>query len=281
MEDKRINVLGVGISALTIDSAWTAILTRLREGRQGYITVTGVHGVSECQKDPELRRIHNESSLTTPDGMPLVWMGRLQGVGPEKMSRVYGPDLMLDVMERGQTEGLRHYLFGGGDGVAELLREKLLSRFPAVKVVGTYSPPFRPLSEEEERSLVVELQHLRPHCLWVGLSTPKQERIMSHLLARYRVSPEHAAGEDIRLPAPLMMFGVGAAFDFHAGLIPQAPRWMQRVGLEWSFRLRCEPRRLWKRYLKNNPLFIARALLQLSGLRKYQISAEQANVNAE
>jgi N-acetylglucosaminyldiphosphoundecaprenol N-acetyl-beta-D-mannosaminyltransferase len=258
--------LGVGISVLTLDSAVRAVLASLEKGEQGYVTVTGVHGVSECQTDPELKRIHNESLLSTPDGMPLTWLGRLRGVGPEKMDRVYGPDLMLQLMEQGQAAGLRHYFFGGCEGVAEQLRNKLVTRYPGTQIVGTYTPPFRPLNAAEEQELLEELNTLQPHCLWVGLSTPKQERFMADLLARYGGS-----GDGPRLPAPLVMFGVGAAFDFHAGLIPQAPHWMQRAGLEWLFRMLKEPRRLWKRYCKNNPLFVMRTLLQLTGLRKYKL----------
>lgn len=264
----RINVLGVGISTLTLDSAVESVVSAVQANRQGYVTVTGVHGVSECQTDDELRRIHNESLLSTPDGVPLTWMGRLQGVSADQMSRVYGPDLMLRVLERGQSEGLRHYFFGGRDGVAEQLRDKLLERFPKAEIVGTYTPPFRPLNETEEHELLTELNELRPNCFWVGLSTPKQERIMADLLARFG---ENATDAPLRLPSPLVMFGVGAAFDFHAGLIPQAPSWMQRSGLEWLFRMMKEPRRLWKRYCKNNPLFLMRAALQLTGLRKYKL----------
>jgi len=270
MKDKRINVLGVGISVLTLDSAVDAVFQALAHGRQGYVTVTGVHGVSACQSDPELLRIHNESLLTTPDGMPLTWMGRLQGVGKHEMDRVYGPDLMLRIFQRGQAEGLRHFLFGGREGVAGLLSEKLLEKFPAAQIVGTYTPPFRPLNDQEEQQLLDQLQASRPHCFWVGLSTPKQERLMRRLVARY------GADGDGRLPAPMLLFGVGAAFDFHAGLLPQAPRWMQRAGMEWFFRLQQEPRRLWKRYLKNNPLFITRAAMQLTGLRKYELPEDLA-----
>lgn len=261
MNCQRINVLGVGISALTLDSAVDAVFEAIADGRQGYVTVTGVHGVSECQRDPELRRIHNDSLLSTPDGVPLTWMGRLQGKGPEEMQRVYGPDLMLKLFDRGQSEGLRHYLYGGGEGVASLLAERLNARFPAAQIVGHFTPPFRPLTEEEEQQLVSELNELRPNCLWVGLSTPKQERFMAGLLSKHASS----------LPEPLVMFGVGAAFDFHAGLLSQAPSWMQRSGLEWFYRLQQEPRRLWRRYLKNNPLFLARAALQLTGLRRYEL----------
>ncbi len=219
-----------------------------------------MHGVSEYQQDGELRRIHNNSLLSTPDGVPLTWMGRLQGKRPHEMQRVYGPDLMLQVFERGQGRGLRHYLYGG-EGVAPLLAEKLSARFPAAQIVGLYTPPFRPLAEDEEQAFVAELRTLEPHCVWVGLSTPKQEHFMAHLLSRYATE----------LPAPLVMLGVGAAFDFHSGLKPQAPTWMQRAGLEWLFRFQQEPRRLWRRYLKNNPLFFARAALQLTGLRKYDL----------
>lgn len=265
---QRINVLGVGISVLTLDTAVEAVLDAVQNNRQGYVTVTGVHGVSECQSDPELKQIHNDSMLSTPDGMPLTWMGRLQGVGPEQMDRVYGPDLMLRLMDRGQTTGLRHYFFGGREGVAEQLKEKLVERFPKAEIVGTYTPPFRPLNEAEEQKLLTELNELKPNCFWVGLSTPKQERIMAALLARFGAEAEGAA---LKLPTPLVMFGVGAAFDFHAGLIPQAPSWMQRAGLEWLFRLIKEPRRLWKRYCKNNPLFVMRAAMQLTKLRKYEL----------
>jgi len=270
MNTPRINVLGVGISTLTLDSTVELVVQSLAEGRQGYVTLTGVHGVSECQSDERLREIHNQSMLTAPDGMPLTWMGRPQGVGPKQMNRVYGPDLMLRIFERGQQEGLRHYFFGGNEGVAELLKEKLTRRFPLAQIVGTHTPPFRPLTEDEEIRLVEELNRLRPHCLWVGLSTPKQERFMAQFLQRYG----EAANSTPRLARPLVMLGVGAAFDFHVGLVPQAPRWMQRAGLEWFYRLHQEPRRLWRRYLKNNPLFLARVALQLSGLRKYELHSD-------
>ena len=185
MQQHRINVLGVGISPLTLDSAVESVLQAVENQQQGYITVTGVHGVSECQTDEELRQIHNDSFLSTPDGMPLTWMGRLQGMDRERMDRVYGPDLMLRVFDRGQQAGLRHYFFGGCDGVAELLKQKLTERFPKSQVVGTHTPPFRPLTDDEEHALVEELNQLQPHCLWIGLSTPKQERVMARLLKRY------------------------------------------------------------------------------------------------
>ncbi len=252
----RINVLGVGLSEINHAVALEQIRSALAEGRKGYVTVTGVHGVSECQSSPELKEIHNRSFLSTPDGMPMVWKGWLDG--SSVVDRVYGPDMMLNVMKESVGSGWRHFFYGGGDGVAELLKAKLEAKFPGVQIVGTFTPPFRPLTADEEESLARQVAEAKPDCFWVGLSTPKQERFMAAYLNRLETT---------------LMFGVGAAFDFHAGLVPQAPSWMQRAGLEWLYRLIKEPKRLWKRYLKNNPLFIGRMFLQLTGLRAYPLDA--------
>lgn len=273
MNLRRINVLGVGINVLTLDSAVAAIRQAIDQNCQGYVTVTGVHGVSECQRDPDLLRIHNDSLLSTPDGMPLTWVGRLQGIGRQEMDRVYGPDLMLRVFaDESGSRPLRHFLYGGREGVAERLRERLGEWFPNTHIVGTCTPPFRALTSEEEVALVADLSRLRPDCMWVGLGTPRQERFMAGLLARHGNKTPTA----IELPAPLIMLGVGAAFDFHAGLLPQAPYWVQRSGMEWGYRLVKEPRRLWKRYLTNNPLFVMRMAMQLTGLRKYELPKHMA-----
>ena len=263
MKDKskripRANVLGVGISAINLDLAVSAVAEALDQKAKGYVCVTGVHGVSEAQRDPAFRAILNHSFLTTPDGMPMVWMGRGQGF--REMSRVYGPDLMLRVCEASQSRGWTHFLYGGAPGVAEELQRRLQQRFPGLKIVGVYTPPFRPLAADEEQELVRRVGSLKPDIFWVGLSTPKQERFM----ARYGQA----------LDATLF-FGVGAAFDIHAGRIRQAPLWMQRSGLEWLFRLTCDPGRLWKRYLINNPLYILRALSQLTGLRNYRVESSE------
>lgn len=250
----RANVLGVGISALNLDSAVQHVVRALEQRTRGYICVTGVHGVTEAQQDPGFRRILNRAFLNTPDGMPMVWMGRLQGFA--HMRRVYGPDLMLRVAELSTTRGFTHFFYGGAPGVAEELRRRLEARFPGLKVVGTFSPPFRPLERAEEEQLRSLVTRLRPDILWVGLSTPKQEKFMAQYC------------QD--LDATLLV-GVGAAFDFHAGRVRQAPRWMQRSGLEWLFRLGCEPRRLWKRYLRNNPLFAWRAFCQITRLKRYTL----------
>lgn len=251
----RVNVLGVGVSALNLESATAAIDVALERKARGYVCVTGVHGVSEAQVDPAFRSILNRSFLNTPDGMPMVWMGRLQGFG--HMGRVYGPDLMLCLCELSVRRGFTHFFYGGGNGVAEELKSRLQERFPGLKVAGTYTPPFRPLNAEEAEELAREVARLKPDLFWVGLSTPKQEKFMAEYFEK--------------LDATIFL-GVGAAFDFHAGRVRQAPRWMQRGGLEWLFRLACEPRRLWKRYFKNNPLFILRALAQLTGLKKFPLS---------
>lgn len=250
----RANVLGVGVSAINMDMALQRIAHALETRTKGYICVTGVHGVSEAQRDAGLRAILNRALLNTPDGMPMVWVGRLQG--HRHMARVYGPDLMLAVCEYTAKHGHTHFLYGGAEGVAPELQRRLQTRFPGLKIVGTYTPPFRPLSLAEAEDLVRRVARVKPDIVWVGLSTPKQERFMAEFWRR--------------LDATLLI-GVGAAFDFHAGRMPQAPRWMQQSGLEWFFRLCCEPRRLWRRYLKNNPLFIARILGQFTGLRRYSL----------
>lgn len=253
----RVNVLGVGISVLNLKSAVATLAAALAAGRRGYVCVTGVHGVMESQNEPELRRIHNASLLTTPDGMPMVWAGRL--AGHRSMSRVYGPELMEHVLAWSQQSGATHYFFGGNTGVAEELKARLEQRYPGIRIVGTYTPPFRPLNVAESAALVAEVAALKPDFFWVGLSTPKQERFMADYCPR--------------LDAKILL-GVGAAFDFHAGRVAQAPRWIQRSGFEWLYRTVREPRRLWRRYATNNPRFVWRFLLQWLGLRRYEISTE-------
>ena len=260
---ERSNVLGVGISPLNVPLAADLVSeAAARPGFTGFVTVTGVHGVMESQRDPELRHIHNRSFLSTPDGMPMVWLARWNGF--EETSRVYGPDLMLEVFRRSAGSGETHYFFGGADGVAETLKEKLGERFPKAQVVGTMTPPFRPLNEEEENALVKELQEKQPHFFWVGLSTPKQERFMHGFLQKF---PDLTKGWD----HGMVLFGGGAAFDFHAGYVKQAPKWVQRSGLEWLFRLGADPKRLWKRYAVNNPAFIRAIIPQMMDLRQYPL----------
>ncbi|GIJ44473.1 UDP-N-acetyl-D-mannosaminuronic acid transferase [Virgisporangium aliadipatigenens] len=238
---KRVDVLGVGVSAINMDMALAEVTRWVEHGHHHYVCVTGVHGVMESQRDADLLRIHNESGLTTPDGMPMVWAGKKAGA--EWMSRVYGPDLMLAVLTLAAERGWSSFLYGGNEGVADTLAEKLTARIPGLRIAGTYCPPFRPLTPEEDADVVDRINKSGAQLVWVGLSTPKQERWMA---------------AHVGLLDAAALFGVGAAFDFHAGLVPQAPGWMQRNGLEWFYRLCKEPRRLWKRYFRNNPAFVAK-----------------------
>lgn len=250
----RVNVLGVGVSAINMAMALEIIEGWIARRERHYVCVTGVHGVMESQRDRRLRRIHNQAGLVTPDGMPLVWLSRLKG--HRHVARVYGPDLMLTLCERSVARGYRHFFYGGAEGVPEQLVANLRRRFPGLQVVGIYSPPFRPLTPEEDEQVVQMINQAAPDIVWVGLSTPKQERWMATHIGRVK--------------APVLI-GVGAAFDFLAGRKRQAPRWMQRSGLEWLFRLLTEPRRLWRRYLINNPLFVLLVLAQALGLRRYSL----------
>lgn len=247
----RYNVIGVGISVLNLNAARHLVVGVRGTLHRGYVCCGTAHGLVEAQRDPALRRVFNESWLTTPDGMPLVWLG------PRGVGRVYGPDLMLAVCDAGRATGLRHYLFGGVPGVAEALKAKLTARFPGVEIVGTMTPPFRALNEIETAALRAEVARTRPDVVWVGLGTPKQE----HFMARHWRDLETG-----------VLIGVGAAFDFHAGRVRQAPRWVRGSGFEWLFRFAMEPRRLGWRYLRNNPLFLAHVLAQKSRLRRYPIT---------
>lgn len=258
---QRINVLGVGISILNLESVQKKLLDAVNTpGFQGYVTITGVHGVVESQHNEELKKIHNRSFLTTPDGMPMVWLGKWNG--HEGMDRVYGPELMLHVMAHTSVSGHSHYFYGGAEGVAQQLEQKLVQRYDGLKVVGTYSPPFRPLNEDEEQALHDELQACKPHFVWVGLSTPKQEKFMHDFLAKY---PDLARD----WPHGFVMLGVGAAFDFHSGRVRQAPYWVQRSGFEWLYRTMMDPRRLLPRYMRSNIFFTTRIFPQMMGLKEY------------
>ena len=250
----RVNILGVCVHDVNMDSAVSYFFDLIEKNRRGYVCVTGVHGVVESQKNESLRNIHNQSLLTVPDGMPTVWVGRWRG--HKQMGRVYGPDMMRKVCKQSVKTGATHFLYGGVPGVAEEMKNKLEERFPGIKVVGTYSPPFRPLNAEEESELKELVAQLKPDFFWVGLSTPKQEAFMA----------EHVNKLDARI-----MLGVGAAFDIHSGRQSDAPRWIKRSGLQWFFRLCQNPKRLWKRYFTIVPKFLWLILLQELGVRKWKM----------
>ncbi|WP_064801477.1 MULTISPECIES: WecB/TagA/CpsF family glycosyltransferase [unclassified Rhizobium] len=248
------NVLGVRISAVNLKSATGFIQKGIEDGRREYVCVRDAHGVVRCQDDPELRSIHNRAFLVTPDGMPLVWA--LKRAGHVDSDRVYGPDLMLSVFEAGTSKGIRHFLYGATPETLQHLQARLLAKFPEAEIAGSYAPPFHKLSPQEEADIADRLNRSGADIIWVGLSSPKQELWMARMRDRLDAS---------------MLIGVGAAFDFHAGLKRQAPRFIQRSGFEWAFRLLCEPRRLWRRYALVVPTFISLTAFQRLGLRKFPI----------
>lgn len=204
-----------------------------------YICVTSLHGLVASQFDKDLFKAHSQSGLTVPDGVPLVWIGKL--LGYRKTSRIYGPDLFLLTCKELEKKSYGVFLYGTTKRTLEKLKMNLQDRFPKLNIVGDYSPPFHKLSTQEEIQIRGIINKARPHVVWVGLSTPKQEEWMAR---------------NIKYLNTNVLIGVGAAFDFIAGNIPQAPSWMQKVGLEWFFRLIQEPKRLWRRYLKTGLLFI-------------------------
>jgi N-acetylglucosaminyldiphosphoundecaprenol N-acetyl-beta-D-mannosaminyltransferase len=247
-----VDILGIAVDPLDMESALARILASLSQRRKGYVCMIGVHGIMEAQRDATLAQIYARSTVAAPDGMPTVWLGRLQGFAD--MQRVTGPDLMLEIMRRPEFAHYTHFLYGGKEGVAGELRDNLRNRFPWVRIVGTHTPPFRDLTVEEEEAVAREIRFFKPDMLWVGISTPKQERCMMRLLP---------------LLESTLLFGVGAAFDFHTGRIKDAPNWVKRAGLQWLHRLLQDPRRLFWRYLRNNSAFLWHILLQLTGLRDY------------
>jgi N-acetylglucosaminyldiphosphoundecaprenol N-acetyl-beta-D-mannosaminyltransferase len=246
------DVLGVKVSAIDLSRAVDMADRWIASENRGYVCVTGVHGVMEAQADPEFHRILNHAFINTPDGMPMSWVGHIQGLS--QMDRVCGPDFMTAMCQLSVERGYRHFLYGGEPGVVDLLKGILQKRFPGLQVVGTYTPPFRNLNPEEEEELLTQVRESNPHILWVGVSTPKQERFMAHYVDRLQV--------------PLLA-GVGAAFDYHTGRIRDCPHWVKRAGLQWLHRLLQDPRRLWRRYLRNNPAFVWHITLQLLRLRDY------------
>lgn len=255
----RANVLGVRVSAINLQMAVEMAGRWIDARRCGYMCLTGVHGVMEAQRDRDLRRILNQAFITAPDGMPMTWVGRHQGFA--RMDRVFGPDFMAAMCGLSAGRGYRNFLYGGKPGVADLLADALLERFPGLQIVGAATPPFAELTHEQEEEVFSEIRASRADIVWVGLSTPKQEQFM----ARYFE----------RIQAPLLV-GVGAAFDYHTGNIRDCSDWIKRAGLQWLHRLLQDPKRLWRRYLRNNPAFMWYAACQICGWREYREDGEPA-----
>lgn len=236
----RAEVLGIPLALTDYERTMDWLDGIVASRQPAYVTAAAVHLVMVAQEDPETLEAVLDATLAVPDGQPLVWALRALG---HECSRVYGPDLMARYCQRSARTGTRMYLYGGRDqGALVQLTLNLRRRFPGLRIVGGYAPPFRALSSDEDRWIARQINRSGADVVWVGTGQPKQEKWMHHM--RDRLSP------------PLLI-GVGAAFDFHAGLVPQAPLWMQSLGLEWSFRLAHEPRRLWRRYARYNPRFMA------------------------
>jgi N-acetylglucosaminyldiphosphoundecaprenol N-acetyl-beta-D-mannosaminyltransferase len=249
---RTAKVLGISVDPLDLESAVARVAEELEARRNGYVCFIGVHGVMEAQRDPRMAQVYAHATMMVPDGAPTVWVGRWQGFSA--MQRVAGPDLMLEIFRREQFATCTHFFYGGKEGVAEELRDSLTQRFPWVRIVGTHTPPYRDLTPQEEDSLARRIHELKPDIIWVGISTPKQERFMMRFLP---------------LLNSTLMFGVGAAFDFHTGRIKDSPQWVKRAGMQWLHRLAQDPRRLFWRYLRNNSAFLWHIALQLTGLRSY------------
>jgi N-acetylglucosaminyldiphosphoundecaprenol N-acetyl-beta-D-mannosaminyltransferase len=218
----------------------------------------------EARKDPSIRSILNQADIATPDGMPLVWA--LRSFGLREQQRVYGPNLMLTLCEQAARRGHRVFLYGGRPETLDVLQANLLKRFPELILAGAYSPPFRELTEVEEQDVRRMIREANPDFIFVGISTPKQERWMS---AHKHVFPG------------VVMVGVGAAFDFHAGRVRQAPAWMQRNGLEWLFRLTSEPGRLWRRYVLVTPWFLPFWAMQKVSIAMRNAACGRSEGNAQ
>jgi len=252
----RANVLGVGVHAVNLPLAASLIDQAVSQGRKGYVCVTGVHGVMEAQRNVRFKETLDRAMLVVPDGVPTVWIGRWEGF--RDMSRVFGPDLMREVCRQSVSTGRTHFLYGGRPGIAEALRRNLEKSYHGIRIAGTYTPPFQPLSADEKAELHQMFLELAPDVVWIGLSTPKQEQFMA----------EHLGSLNCKV-----MIGVGAAFDLLTGNTKDAPEWIKSAGLQWFHRLFQEPSRLWKRYLINNSSFLIQVTLQFTGIKRYQLSS--------
>lgn len=239
---------GARIHAVDMEGAVSVLLDWIERRHRGYVLLTGGHGLVEMQSDPELLAINNAADLVTPDGMPVVWMGWLKGhPGTRKVSS----GITEATIRAGLSSGVRHYFYGGTEGVAERLTQILRERYPEIRIAGYQTPPFRPLTDEEGEAVCEEINRSQADIVWVGLGCPKQDRWMS----RFRSQLEAAA-----------LVGVGASFDFLSGVKPAAPPWIANSGFEWLYRLLSEPRRLWPRYSRVVPLFLYHATRDLLGL---------------
>ena len=247
------HILGQRVDYTTYNLAAGTILDMVQNGQRGYVCISTVHMVMEGVDDQAFQSIVNGADLVTPDGVPLVWALKLLGI--KEAERVYGPTLTPYVCKAAAKEGVPVGFYGGTDEVLTKMQNYLEQKIPNLNVAYVYSPPYRPLTEDEDSQVIDDILNAGTKILFVGLGCPKQERWMDTHTDRL---------------SNVVLLGVGAAFDFIAGTKVQAPSWVQRAGLEWLLRLITEPRRLWRRYLYHNPRFIFKFVLQLSGLRNYK-----------
>jgi exopolysaccharide biosynthesis WecB/TagA/CpsF family protein len=257
-ENPCANVLGIAVDALNLEGALARVAQVLQSNQKGYVCAVGVHGILEARRDPNVARALADASIVVPDGTPTVWVGRMQNHAA--MDHVTGPALMGEIFKRGEFARYTHFFYGGKDGVAGELAANMLRQFPWAHIVGTYTPPFRELTSTEESDLIAIIKERKPDIIWIGISTPRQDLFMHRMLPRLETR---------------MMFGVGAAFDFHSGHIKECPPWIKRAGLHWLHRLLQDPMRLWRRNLANMP-FLWHIALQLTGLKIYPVSTRSA-----
>ena len=252
-EYKRHSILGVGVNAINLSETINLIEHWIQNHSSKYVCLAPAHSIMSCYDNPDLYKIYNNSGLTVPDGMAIVWI--LQLAGWKNVGRVYGPDLLLSLCQQSARKKHRHYFYGGNEPSLLSLIDTLNHHFPGMIIAGFESPPFRDLSMIEKEGVINRIQKVKADIVWIGLGSPKQEIWMS---------------ENANLLKGAVLIGVGAAFDFISGMKPQAPRWVQRIGMEWFFRFLSEPSRLWRRYIINYPRFVLLVFLQYLGILKIQ-----------
>ncbi len=235
----KINILGSKINVTNIKDLGDKVEKLILSKKTHYICVSNVHTIITGVKDERFKKITNNASLAVPDGMPLVWIGKHRGY--KDMEKCSGPDIMTHLFKLSEEKGYTNYFYGGTEDNIKILGNELHAKYPKLKILGMYSPPFRELTKEEDDNIIKKINELKPNILWIGLGAPKQEVWMYQHFEKLSGS---------------VIFGVGAAFNFHSGTLKRAPIWMQKTGLEWLYRLFKEPKRLWKRYLITNSLFI-------------------------
>lgn len=245
------NVLGVMVDAIDMERALARVAEMLRFGQKGYVCAADVHGVLEARRDGRIARAFSGAAMVVPDGRPMMWVGKMQG--RREIRQVRGPDLMREIISRPEFATCSHFFYGGKEGVAQELAANWQFRIPGTRVGGTWTPPYRDLTAVEEANLIILLRKRKPDIIWVGISAPRQELFMRRIL------PYLDRG---------LMFGVGAAFDFHTGRIRDCAPWIKGMGLQWLHRLMQDPRRLWRRNLFN-ATFLWHIALQLAGLKTY------------